>query len=86
MHTPWHNKTGIPKAIAILATTAILAFGLCTADMVIGPSYSDSKLANLLQFLPLLFGVTVVVCVIALGLMVDVNKRRAKRDNRRNRL
>lgn len=79
MHTPWHNKTGIPKAIAILATTAILAFGLCAADMVIGPSYSNGRLANLLQFLPLLLGVTVAVCIITLAILFDLNKRRAKR-------
>lgn len=80
MHTPWHNKTGIPKAIAILATTAILAFGLCTAGVVFGPTDSDSKLAGVLEFLPIICGVTVGVCVLALGIMVDLNKRRSRRN------
>ncbi|HEY4010491.1 MAG TPA: hypothetical protein VGM11_10105 [Acidobacteriaceae bacterium] len=33
MKLPWHNKTGIPKAIAILATILMVSIGLCGANL-----------------------------------------------------
>jgi hypothetical protein len=31
---PWHNKTGLAKATAILATVFTLSLGLCGANLV----------------------------------------------------
>jgi hypothetical protein len=80
MHTPWHNRTGIPKAIAIVATIGIIAFGLCSAQLVFGLPSSNSRWTDLLQLPPMFLGVTVGFCVLALAIMVDLNKRRSRRN------
>ncbi|HEY4010489.1 MAG TPA: hypothetical protein VGM11_10095 [Acidobacteriaceae bacterium] len=79
MHTPWHNKTGIPKAIAILATTAILAFGVCTANVVLGVPDPDKGWLKPLQFLIPICSITVIASLIALAVLVDLKKRRSRR-------
>ncbi len=79
MHTPWHNKTGIPKAIAILATTAILAFGLCTTNVLTGVPGSDSRWLKPLQYLPALCSIIVIASVITLAVLFDLKNRRSKR-------
>lgn len=75
MHLPWHNKSGIPKAIAIVATIGILAFGLCTANFVIAPD-SDGKW---LQYVIPVCAITFVASMFAVAILVDMSKRRAKR-------
>jgi hypothetical protein len=77
MHLPWRNKTGIPKAIAILATIGILAFGLCTANFVVAPD-SDSKW---LQYAIPLCAITFVASMLAVAVLVDLSKRRSKHKN-----
>jgi hypothetical protein len=79
MKLPWRDKTGIPKAIAILATTAILAFGLCTANVVMGVPDSDSRWLKPLQYLIPLCSIFVVASVISLAVLFDLNKRRSRR-------
>ena len=86
MKLPWHNKTGIPKAIAIIATIGILAFGLCTADIVTGVVDSDSKWLKPLEYLPALCSIVVVASAITLAVLFDLNKRRTKRNNKRRHL
>jgi hypothetical protein len=34
MKAPWRNLTGLSKAMAILATIACIAFGLCSANLI----------------------------------------------------
>lgn len=77
MHLPWHDKTGIPKAIAILATIGILAFGLCTANFVVAPG-SDSEW---LQYVIPLCAITFLVSMLAVAFLVDLSKRRSKNKN-----
>jgi len=86
MYTPWRNKSGIPKAIAILSTTAILAFGLCAANVLMGLPDSDSRWLMPLQYLPALCSIIVVASVITLAVLFDLNKRHAKRNSKRRDL
>jgi amino acid transporter len=86
MHLPWHNKTGIPKAIAILATIGILAFGLCTANVVLGEPDPVSKWRKLLQFTIPVCAITFFACMIAVAVLVDLSKRRSKRNSQRKPL
>lgn len=76
MHLPWRNKTGIPKAIAILATIGILSFGLCTASFVVGTPTADSQW---LQYTMPVFAVTFVASMLAVAFLIDLSKRRSKR-------
>lgn len=75
MKLPWRNKTGIPKAIAILATIGILAFGLCTANFVLAPD-PDSKW---LQYAIPLCAITFIASMLAVAFLIDLTKRRSKR-------
>lgn len=79
MKLPWHDRTGIPKAIAILATTAILAFGLCAANLVLGLPGSDNKWFKPLEYLPGFCSVIVIASLLALAILVDLNNRRSRR-------
>ena len=35
MYIPWRNKSDLSKAIAIVATVGVLAFGLCSANVLV---------------------------------------------------
>lgn len=80
MHTPWHNKTGIPKAIAILATIGILAFGLCTANFLVAPD-PDNKW---LQYAIPLCAITFVASMLAVALLIDLSKKRSRKNRPRD--
>lgn len=83
MYTPWRDKSGIPKAIAILATIGILAFGLCTANFVTGVPDSNSKWG---QFVIPLCAITFFAPMLAVAFLIDLSKRRAKRNSQRRDL
>lgn len=65
MHTPWHNKTGIPKAIAIVATIGIIAFGLCTANLFVPPLNSE-RWERVQSYVAGAYSVTVILSVVVL--------------------
>lgn len=38
---PWQNRTGVAKAIAIVASVGVVAFGLCSANLLVNPSNNE---------------------------------------------
>jgi hypothetical protein len=60
MNAPWKNLTGLSKVIAILATIAIIAFGLCSANLAfIVAKNPDSRWTSL----PAFEGSIVLLCL-----------------------
>lgn len=72
MKLPWHNRTGIPKAIAIVATIGILAFGLCSVNLFVSPATSE-RLLRLQTLFASLYSVTVILSILLVIVLLIVN-------------
>jgi len=72
------NKTGIPKAIAIIATIGILAFGLCTANLFVPPA-NTQPWERIQALFASAYSVAVILSIILVILLLVINAFR-KRD------
>ena len=72
MKAPWSNRSGIPKAIAILATIALLSFGLCSTNMMF---FSDSTgpVSTLLQIMAGVASMAAPLCLVAMLVLAIVS-------------
>jgi uncharacterized membrane protein len=83
MHTPCHNRTGLPKAIAISATLCILCFGLCSTGLLTTVSNRQWPTALIAMFA--VAGDLAIISFIVMLILVTISAYRDKR-KRRNRL
>jgi hypothetical protein len=74
---PWYNKTGIPKAIAIIATIGILTFGLCTANLFVPPANTE-RWQRIQALLASTYSVTVIFSIILVILLLVINAFRER--------
>ena len=80
MHTPWHNKTGIPKAIAVSATLCILCFGLCSTGLLTTVSNRQWPTALIAMFA--VSGDLAVISFIVMLILLAISGYQRKRRNR----
>ena len=73
MHTPWHNRTGIPKAIAIVSTIGILAFGLCTVNVLTSGASGDNWFAEIQTGIVRVCAPAVLVSLIVIAVLLFIN-------------
>jgi len=81
MYLPWRNKTGVPKAIAIVATIGILAFGLCSANLFVPPARTEHW-QRVQALFASIYSVTVILSVVVVIVLLFINAfRRPRRKN-----
>ncbi len=73
MRLPGITDTGIPKAIAIVATIGILAFGLCTANLFVPPARHRAMAKSADDTLQAPIPLRLILSIVVLIVLIVIN-------------